>query len=107
VFIIMFVLPTILSLGAGAKVKGITVKLCNLLGRISYPVYMTHGFTMVLFEHYYKNYKMTVEAIDKQFVITIVLILIVFNLLFSYAIMRWVDEPVRKWLKKKTMDKSK
>ena len=100
--LVMTVLPSIVCLGAGTSTAGITERLCNLLGRISYPLYMTHVSTVFLFEHYYRIHKPT----DIKLFLMVVS-LIGFNLLFAYVIMRWVDEPVRKWLNKLIRRKDK
>ena len=93
----MLVLPAILSIGAGANVQGVTERLCNFLGRLSYPLYMTHVSTVFLLEHYYAKIK-TPDGIIPPTLFIVAFSLIIFNLFFAYAILRWVDEPVRKWL---------
>jgi peptidoglycan/LPS O-acetylase OafA/YrhL len=94
----MLVLPAILCMGAGTDVTGLTKRICNFLGRISYPLYMTHVSTVFLLEHYYAK----IIPADGQiplYLFVVAFFLIVFNILFAYVIVRWVDEPLRKWLK--------
>jgi len=94
-FWVILILPAIMSLGAGTTVSGVTERICNLLGRISYPLYMTHFVTILFLTDFYKKCK---PLYGKPFFIIISLLLIVFNFVSAYVIMRWVDEPLRKWL---------
>jgi len=102
-FLVMLVLPTVVYIGAGTSTSGLTERLCKLLGRLSYPLYMTHMSTVFLFGHYCAKYHPPGET-SSFFLIAVTSSLIVFNLLFAYVIMRWVDEPLRKWLKKHKKD---
>ena len=95
----MLVLPAILCLGAGTNVSGITERLCKFLGRISYPLYMTHVSTVFLLEHYYAKIK-PADGKIQFYMFVVAFFLIVFNLVFAYVIVRWVDEPLRKRLNK-------
>ena len=96
-FVVILVLPAIVCIGAGTTTVGIFDSICNLLGRISYPLYMTHMTMVTIFTNYEKTHK-SIVGTSKEIIIAISLI--VFSLLFAYTIMRWVDEPVRKWLTK-------
>ena len=97
---VMLALPLIVCLGAGTRVKGLTERICKLLGRISYPLYMTHMSTVFFFGHYISKINLTNEKL-----IIIIFSLIVFNLLLAYVIMRWIDEPLRKKLNQLTRKK--
>jgi len=92
-YYVMLLFPMIVCLGAGTGASGIIERMCNLLGRISYSLYMTHMSTVILFG----NYKTKVNPTNEKSII-IIISLAIFNLLFAYAITRWVDEPLRKWL---------
>jgi peptidoglycan/LPS O-acetylase OafA/YrhL len=88
--------PLIVCVGAGAAVSGRMKKLCIFMGKLSYPLYMTHIATVWTFGNYYVRYQPTGMK-----TVMIVSGLIIFNLLFAYAVMRLYDEPVRAWLAKK------
>ena len=92
-FFVMLILPIVVCVGAGANTSGLTERLCKFLGRISYPLYMTHMPTVLLFRNYFHKINPTNDEL-----IVVAVFLIVFSLLFAYVIMRWIDEPVRKWL---------
>jgi peptidoglycan/LPS O-acetylase OafA/YrhL len=94
--IVIFIFPLIISMGAGTTVSETVCKFCDFFGRLSYPLYMTHITTVWIFGNYYNIYKPA-----GIWLTLIVSGLIIFNLLTAYFVMRWIDEPVRKWLNKK------
>lgn len=94
--LVIVVFPVILSIGAGANTKGIMQRMCDFIGRLSYPLYMTHITTAWLFGDYYYKYQPTGMKL-----VLVVTVLSVINLLFAYIVMRWVDAPIRKWLMNK------
>jgi peptidoglycan/LPS O-acetylase OafA/YrhL len=93
ILLVIVIFPLIISIGAGAEVKGWVKRLCIFIGRLSYPLYMTHISTVWIFGNYYKQFHP--EGIR---LVIIVGSLCIFNLLFAYAVMRLYDEPVRLWL---------
>jgi peptidoglycan/LPS O-acetylase OafA/YrhL len=93
---VILVFPLIISIGAGTNVTGWMKKFCIFIGRLSYPLYMTHITTAWIFSDYYNKVK------PHGFVlVSIVACLCLFNLSFAYLIMRLYDEPVRAWLTRK------
>ena len=101
---VMLVLPLIVCLGAGTRVKGLSERICKLLGRISYPLYMTHIATVFMLGNYCLKFQPSSGKISLSLII-ITSSLIVFNLLFAYVLMRWIDEPLRKKLNQLTRKK--
>ncbi len=91
--LVIVLFPLIISIGADTNVTGLMKKICIFIGKLSYPLYMTHIPVVWLFTDYYN----TVKPEGTKLVL-IVSCLVIFNLLFAYAVMRWYDEPVRKWL---------
>ncbi|MDR1155584.1 MAG: acyltransferase [Bacteroidales bacterium] len=85
--------PLIISIGAGANVTGRMKKFCIFIGKLSYPLYMTHITAVWIFGDYYCKAKPQGPAL-----VGLVACLCLFNLLFAYAVMRLYDEPVRAWL---------
>lgn len=94
--LVLLLCPLILSLGAAAKASPGTTRLLDFLGKLSYPLYMTHITTVWIFGDYYNAHHPGGWEL-----ITIVSLLIVFNLLVAWITMKWIDEPIRSWLKKK------
>jgi peptidoglycan/LPS O-acetylase OafA/YrhL len=97
-YLAMLVLPTIMCLGVGTSTSGLTTRICSFLGHLSYPLYMTHAPMVFLFQNYCAKYKLLADNEHLLFLTIVTLSLIVFNMLFAYAILLWVDEPLRKWL---------
>ncbi len=91
--LVILVFPLIIVIGSGATVKGYMQRFCLFIGRLSYPLYMTHIATVWTFGNYYNKYNPA--SIRLYAIITG---LIIFNLVFAYLIMKFYDEPVRKWL---------
>lgn len=91
--LVIIIFPFILSIGAGTETKGFMQSICDFIGRLSYPLYMTHITTVWMFGDYYNKYQPTGMKL-----FLIVTVLSVINLLFAYIVMRWVDTPIRKWL---------
>ena len=56
-FMVIAVFPLIISIGAGADVTGWIKKLCIFIGRLSYPLYMTHITSVWIFGDYYNAVK--------------------------------------------------
>jgi peptidoglycan/LPS O-acetylase OafA/YrhL len=91
--LVILVFPFIIAVGSGATVKGYMRRFCLFIGRLSYPLYMTHITAVWIFGNYCNKYHpagIRLYAIAGG--------LIVFNLLFACFIMKYYDEPVRKWL---------
>jgi peptidoglycan/LPS O-acetylase OafA/YrhL len=80
-------------LGAGALTKKATQGLCRFSGRISYPLYMVHYPFIWIFFSYVEKYKPTINTLTWIIIVGTALLL-----LLAYLVMKYVDEPVRKWL---------
>lgn len=99
--IVTLIFPFIIALSAGVNTSGFIQQLCIFLGRLSYPLYMTHYFCVSVFGSYYLSHKPSGATLWM-----IVIILMIFILVFSYIVMRFYDEPVRKYLMRKWVNKS-
>ncbi|MDR1171796.1 MAG: acyltransferase [Bacteroidales bacterium] len=93
---VIAVFPLIISIGAGADATGRMKKFCIFIGKLSYPLYMTHITTVWIFGDYYCKAKP--QGME---LVGLVACLCLFNLVFAYAVMRLYDEPVRAWLTQK------
>ena len=94
---VMICFPVIVSLGAGTSVTGIGKKICSFLGKLSYPLYITHFITVSFFGNYFFKADPQPAGI---YLVLIVGSLALFNVLLSYFILLIYDEPVRKKLSK-------
>jgi peptidoglycan/LPS O-acetylase OafA/YrhL len=92
-FLVIFIFPLIIIIGSGTTIHGYMQKFCLFIGRLSYPLYMTHITTVWIFGNYYNKYNPA--GIQLYAIVTG---LIIFNLIFAYLSMKYYDEPVRKWL---------
>jgi peptidoglycan/LPS O-acetylase OafA/YrhL len=100
---VIVVFPIIVYLGAIGKVSGkITERICTFLGDISYPLYILHfPFTYVFYAWVTEN-----KIAMAQGVLVGTGLLIV-NIVLSYGILKYYDEPIRNWLAKKFINKHK
>jgi peptidoglycan/LPS O-acetylase OafA/YrhL len=95
-FIVLFYFPFLITLGAGASITTGLKKVCLFLGKISYPLYMTHYAVLWMFGNYYTSHKP--GTMHLALIITIALILLVG---VAYLVMIFYDIPVRKYLNDK------
>lgn len=91
--LVMLIMPAILCLAAGHVVTGYLKSVCNFLGRLSYPLYMVHYFVIWPYGDYINKHK---PEATEVWLLTAALFASV--VLLSYIIMRFYDEPLRKYL---------
>jgi len=91
--IVLLYFPLIVALGAGATPSAGMRKVCVFLGKISYPLYMTHYWLIWMFGDYYTRHH---PAGLRLFLI--VLAGIVFQVLLAWLVMILFDIPVRRRL---------
>ena len=91
--IVLVVFPLLVALGAGAAASTRWQSMCQLSGNLSYPLYMTHYATIWIFGHY-----LTTQSPDASTLTIVVLCGIVCMLLIAYLVMRYVDQPIRRYL---------
>lgn len=95
---ILFFIPLVVSLGAGSSLKGEgTRKVCNFLGDISYPLYITHMPFVYMQIAWLSNHP---EATLPETVLLCVSLLFL-SVGTAYACLKLYDLPVRKWLAKR------
>lgn len=92
---VLVLFPIILMTGAGTAVQGErTTRLCKWLGRISYPLYITHyPLIYMLFDWRYKHADMPTEVHVYNGIVFFIL-----SILVACAVERLYDAPVRRWL---------
>jgi peptidoglycan/LPS O-acetylase OafA/YrhL len=94
---IIFIFPLIVAMGAGGTLGGkYSAGICDFLGRISYPIYITHYPLIYIYTEYVAHSRLSLTK-------TYPYALLVFfgGLALAYAYLRFYDEPLRNWLKKR------
>jgi peptidoglycan/LPS O-acetylase OafA/YrhL len=92
--IVMF--PLIVSMGAGSKVTGKSVRVCKFLGEISYPLYITHYPLIYMQIAWARNHPDASLGAD----IILGIIVLVLSIALAYTCLKLYDLPVRDWLKR-------
>jgi peptidoglycan/LPS O-acetylase OafA/YrhL len=91
--IVLLYFPAIIAAGAGATLSPRLDKLCVFLGRLSYPLYMTHYGVMWIFGNYLASHKP-----DTLHLSLIVGTGMIFLTMFAYLVLLVYDEPIRRYL---------
>ncbi len=95
---IIIVFPLIVYLGAsGISSSLMEDKLCKFLGDLSYPLYLVH-YPLVYF---YVAWISDTEGITISRAWPYALLILVGSIALAYVSLKWYDEPLRKWLRKK------
>lgn len=94
--LVLFYLPLLVALGAGAQLNDGFKKICKFSGDISYPLYMTHYPFLFVFGSYLAAEKPAPTEVHMVAIFGIVALIIL-----AYCIMTYVDMPLRKFLKNK------
>ncbi|MGC4013275.1 MAG: acyltransferase [Luteolibacter sp.] len=92
--IIIVLMPLIVLIGAGSQpVTSRGEKICDFLGELSYPLYLSHYPLHYVF-YSWLNKHQTIAAAQAPMAIGVYLA----SLLLGYLVMRFVDTPIRKRL---------
>lgn len=94
--VVLFYFPLLVSLGAGSTLLPRLKKACDFCGNMSYPLYMTHYAGIWIFANYYNTYKPGNGKLA-LIIITSTTIMV----LVAWAVMKWYDTPLRKYLTRK------
>lgn len=93
---ILLLFPLIVAVGAGSSVTDKrSASVCNLLGELSYPLYLTHYPYAMLHKQWIANHP-DVPASTHVFISVCVFVL---ALMTAYATYKLCDLPVRRWLR--------
>jgi peptidoglycan/LPS O-acetylase OafA/YrhL len=99
---LIVVFPLIVSIGAGGELHSArSEKICNFLGEISYPLYITHYPLIYLFTAWVVNNKVPLGING----LLMGLLVVITSLVVAYLSLRFYDKPVREWLRKKVLMK--
>jgi len=94
---IILLFPLIVSIGAGGEIKNpFSLKICKLLGNISYPIYITHYPLIYWYTAWVVDNKVSIED---GYVLGIGVLIA--SIVMAYLCLKLYDEPVRNWLQKK------
>jgi peptidoglycan/LPS O-acetylase OafA/YrhL len=95
---IIIVFPLIVYLGAsGVMQSQRETRLCKFLGDISYPLYMVHYPIVYFYVAWISDNK--TMTIDQAW--PCALLILVGAIALAYAVLKWYDEPLRRWLRTK------
>ena len=99
--VIILIFPLIVYIGASGNVKGkYANRLCKFLGDISYPIYITHYPLIYIYTAWVKNNNVSLENGWPYGLLVLISAIII-----AYACLKFYDEPIRSWLKKKFLSK--
>lgn len=99
---ILFIFPILLWVGASGKTTdNFSSRVCKFLGDISYPLYAVHYPIMYLFYAWLIDHKL--YTITEAWPMALAVYL--GNILLAYLCLKLYDEPVRKWLTKKFLNR--
>ncbi len=97
-FCIIVVFPVVVYMGAGGVAGSKTEnKLCSFLGRISYPLYMTHYVLVYFYVAWVSNH----SGVTLEQALPYALLTFAGAIILAYVSVRFYDEPVRAWLRRK------
>lgn len=98
---ILMLFPLVVMAGAGSSSGQRTTHVCEWLGAISYPLYLTHyPLIYMLFAWKYNN-----PDTDAQIHVAVGISVFVLSIALAYAVTRLYDIPVRKWLSRRFLSK--
>jgi len=99
---LIVVFPLIVSIGAGGELHSArSEKICNFLGEISYPLYITHYPLIYWFTAWVVNNKVPLGIKG----LLMGLLVVITGLVIAYLSLRFYDKPVREWLRNKVLVK--
>ncbi|WP_151089383.1 acyltransferase family protein [Hymenobacter baengnokdamensis] len=94
---ILLVFPGIIFLGASGAVRSAPAKrLCRFLGDISYPIYITHYPLIYTYTAWVAAHKIPLRTGWP-----VAALVFVAAVILAYGCLKFYDEPVREWLKKR------
>ncbi len=95
---IIVIFPLIVYLGASGVIYSQSERrICKFLGEISYPLYLVHYPLVYFYVAWISDNKGTTIYEAWPYAVLILM----GSIILAYATLKWYDEPVRKWLRKK------
>jgi peptidoglycan/LPS O-acetylase OafA/YrhL len=100
-FCIIVLFPVIVAMGAGAGTVGkVSSRACQVLGDISYPLYITHYPLIYVYTAW-----VTRDKIPASYGAPVGVLLLFTSIAIAYACLKFYDEPVREWLTRRFLAK--
>lgn len=95
---VLVLFPIVVSMGAGSDITGKrSVALCQFLGKISYPLYITHFPWVYMHVAWVRSHPQA--SVGEHIILSVSIYLLALGI--AYACMKLYDEPVREWLKQR------
>jgi peptidoglycan/LPS O-acetylase OafA/YrhL len=100
---VILVFPLIVALGAGGEIlHSRSARICQFFGDISYPLYITHYPLIYTYTAWVTDNHIPLGAKG----LLVGLLLVVTSIVLAYCCLKWYDEPVREWLKRRFLMKA-
>ena len=99
-FCIILVFPALVWLAAsGTTTDRWSTSVCRFVGELSYPLYIVHYPMMYLF------YAWLIRTEQYSFAATwpVAVLVMSANIMIAYAMLRWYDKPLRRWLSRRLL----
>lgn len=90
---VLFLFPFIILCGAHSRAGSGMINLCKFSGRLSYPLYITH----IPFVYVLAGFAWTTHP-SLSVKLTLIFLLIPFQVILAWLVLKYFDEPVRAWL---------
>jgi peptidoglycan/LPS O-acetylase OafA/YrhL len=101
-FAVIVIFPLIVAIGAGGHIKSArSARICKFLGDTSYPLYITHYALIYCYTAWVVDNKIPLGPYGLMWGG----LLFVASIAIAYACLKWYDEPVREWLRKRFLVK--
>jgi len=98
---VIVLFPLIVAIGAGGQIRrNFATKVCKFFGDISYPLYITHYPLIYLYTGWVVKNKIPMAQ-----GLWMGALLFIVSIAIAYACLKLYDEPVRKWLKRRFLEK--
>lgn len=98
--VVVFVFPLIVAMGAGAPCGPRMIRVCDVMGRLSYPLYLLNfPITMAWMSFYWSH------ALSVQTAVLGIAALTLATIAFAYTVLVLYDEPFRRRLQARTPTK--
>jgi peptidoglycan/LPS O-acetylase OafA/YrhL len=100
--VVILIFPLIVYMGASGRLTSkFSTRLCTFCGDISYPLYITHYPLIYTYTAWVSNHR----GVPFTQALPYIVLTIGGSILLAYACLKLYDEPVRRWLQKRWVQK--